>query len=142
MALAIGRDGRMTAIRPSGSTASEVHHRAQAKDDRIARLHAGGAPIQISCAETPISSSMPDTSSISRTFCRNKSLPKISKSCHFSLRSGPDEGRTRRHETLGRQCGGRERISAPLGVRTNEAFAEREVAWSWHPEAGVLRWRG
>ncbi len=73
--------------------------------------------------ERRVSSATSISSLISRASRKNKLLPKISRSCLFSLRSGPDEGRTRRHETLGRQCGGREGISA-LHARTNDALAD------------------
>ncbi len=73
--------------------------------------------------ERRVSSATSISSLISRASRKNKLLPKISRSCLCSLRSGPDEGRTRRHETLGRQCGGREGISA-LHARTNDALAD------------------
>ncbi|MGC2781342.1 MAG: hypothetical protein WA418_37460, partial [Bradyrhizobium sp.] len=63
------------------------------------------------------------TKPASRPNAKNKSLLKISKSGVCCPHSGPDEGRTRRHETLGRQCGGRESIDA-RDAWTNDAITD------------------
>jgi hypothetical protein len=83
----------------------------------------------IHCAKRPISLAISTPSTVSRASAKNKLLLKISKSGVFCPRSGPDEGRTRRHETLDRQCGGREGIIALCGA--DECCARgREIAWS------------
>src|SRR5947209_2728665 len=63
-------------------------------------------------AEKLISLVMSKPKRISRGLAKNKLLLKIIKSVLCFARSGPDEGRTRRHETLGRQCDGRGCVGA------------------------------
>ncbi|WP_315762104.1 hypothetical protein [Bradyrhizobium sp. SZCCHNS2005] len=66
---------------------------------------------------------------------QNKQLPKISKSVVCFARSGPDEGRTRRHDTLDRQCDGRSQGQARFKMQTTGNAADGEIAWSWPPGA-------